>query len=163
MRLGYEPHIESVNSLIQLYKNSTNTLGFAVIFSHVRAICNHWCTRSRFGIKNALCSFGCGFVSDRISHTLVCPCFWQLFFAFTHFDHLDMCLDDIILLFSDDSQCSASFRLIVLLGTHISFLCFHACKNGRTLNKRLVQHYLTSYCRNHRHAARLLSDSFPST
>ena len=163
MRLGYEPHIDVINSLIQLYRISTNSLGFAVVFSHVRAICNHWCTRSRFGIKNAACSFGCGFISDRISHTLVCPLFWQLYLSFTKFDYVDMCLDDIILLFMDDERCCSAFRSIVLLGTHICFFCYHACKHGQKLNKRLVQHCLTSYCRSHKHASRLISNALPST
>ena len=49
-----------VNSLIMRYKASSRRFGYAVVFSHIRAICNHWCTSTRFGKEIRPCLFGCG-------------------------------------------------------------------------------------------------------
>ena len=63
-RLGRYLPVESIaprlKHVLGLYKSSSNVLGFAAPLSHLRAICNHWYTSSRFGNKDHPCVLGCG-------------------------------------------------------------------------------------------------------
>ena len=146
-----------VNSLIMRYKASSRRFGYAVVFSHIRAICNHWCTRSRFGSKSAGCCFACGHSTDRIAHTLVCPRFWELFFSLTSFACQPLDLHDVLLLTLHRESCDSNLCDVLLIGTHICFLTYHSCKSGQTLSLRLVQHLLSHYCRSHRNVATFLA------
>ena len=152
---------DTVCSLVQSYRVCSKKFGFAVTFSHVRAVCNHWCTKSRFGNKSAGCAFGCGHPNDRIAHTLICPKFWELLFSFTHTDLIDLDLFDVLLLFHHYDNSFASLRSIVLIGTHMCFLFYHACRHGKTFDRRLLQHHLSHYCRSHRNVAKAIRESFP--
>ena len=162
MRLDETVSSPIINSIIMNYRASSRKFGYAVTFSHVRAICNHWCTRSRFGSKSAGCCFSCGHHTDRIAHTLVCPKFWQLFFSLTNFDYQPLDLHDVLLLTHHKEHCDSALCNVLLIGTHLCFLAYHSCKSGQTLSPRLVQHLLSHYCRSHCNVAKFLANSFPS-
>ena len=87
-----------IPSALDHYKSSHATLGFAPALSHFRIICNHWCTFSRFGKKDHPCCFGCGFHSDLVSHTVVCPKFLKLFFGTCRIPYHSIEFRDLVLL-----------------------------------------------------------------
>jgi len=138
-----------IQHVLDLYKSSSSTIGFAPPLSHLRAICNHWCTFSRFGQKCHPCCFGCGFESDRISHTTACPRFLEVFFGICgiHFDLLEF--SDIMLLRGSWIAHSIHRAKFILLATHICFLCHNACRHGSHFSSRLVLHKLYTYTRTH--------------
>ena len=144
------PHV------LRVYKQSNGVLGFAPLLSHLRAVTNHWCTYSRFGVKTRQCLFGCGFCSDRVSHTVRCEKFWEIFcgilgFPSPGFDLAAIFLFDSEWIAHDIDKCNG-----VLLGLHTCFLCFHACKHGQTLNRRLVLHKLHGFTRSHANAIKFM-------
>ena len=142
-----------VQAVLALYKSSLATLGFAPPLTHLRAVCNAWCTNSRFGRKDQSCLFGCGFQSDRVSHTAVCPKFLEMFFntCGIRFETIDF--EDLALLCGPWIDHSSHRAKFVILATHICFLCFNSCRHGVPLSRRLILHKLYTYTRNHTKAA----------
>ena len=142
--------------VLEIYRQSPPTLGFAPALSHLRAICNHWCTYSRFGNKEHHCCFGCGFPNDKISHTLACPKFLEMFFRTCgiQFFSLDFC--DIALLCGPWISSSVLRMRFALVASHVCFLCYHSCKHGSHLSDRLVLHKLFTYTRRHPKTAKFL-------
>ena len=142
-----------VHLVLESYRASTSTLGFAPPLSHIRAICNHWCTYSRFGHKDHPCCFGCGHGSDNIKHVIACPKFVEVFFGVCGIPSQHLEFDDIIFL-NGDWIGSSSFRIkFVLLATHICFLCYNACRHGMHFSARLALHKLYTYTRKHHKTA----------
>ena len=131
-------------------------LGFAAPLSHLRAICNHWCTFSRFGNKDHPCVFGCGFQADRISHTAACPRFLEVFFGVCGVDTAHIDFDELALLSGAWIWSSVHRARFILLATHICFLCFHTCRHGTLFSARLVLHKLALYTRRHAKTALLV-------
>jgi hypothetical protein len=163
MRIDVVPEISLVNSLVLRYRTASRKFGFAITFSHVRAVCNHWCTRSRFGNKTSGCCFGCGHISDRIAHTLICPRFWEFFFSLTHYDCQPLAFIDVLLLTLESNPFDGNLSDLLLIGTHICFLSYHSCKGGKTLDRRLVQHFLSHYCRSHPRVGRFIAMTYPNS
>ena len=142
-----------IPSALDHYKSSHATLGFAPALSHFRIICNHWCTFSRFGKKDHPCCFGCGFHSDLVSHTVVCPKFLKLFFGTCRIPYHSIEFRDLVLLRGPWIGQSLHRVRFILLASHICFLCFHACRHGSHFSSRLVLHKLYGYTRKHTKAA----------
>ena len=69
--LGSTPNDVSITKVIEAYKFASSK-SYALTFTHIRTISNHWCTRSRFCAKNQGCVFACGHENDAIKHTCVC-------------------------------------------------------------------------------------------
>ena len=146
---SFEHHVEG---LLKLYRNSIPILGFAAVLSHIRALCNHWCTSSRFGRHPTHCHFGCGHNTDRISHTICCLKFWQLFAGVCKVCDFVM-EEDSVLLPSILAPVDHTLAHFILLGSHICFLCFNHCRYHGSLNARSVAHHLSIYTRSHQQAA----------
>ena len=145
-----------ISATLDIYKASHNIIGFAPSMSHFRAICNHWCTHSRFGDKTHPCCFRCGVQSDRVSHVIACSRFLEMFFGICGIIHPALSFEDIILLDGPWIAASKHRALFILLATHICFLSFHACRHGAHFCSRLVLHKLHSYTRTHIKAASFL-------
>ena len=148
---------ESLNNhvpqIFACYRKSISKIGFAPLMTHLRAVTNHWCTSSRFGVKKRPCLFGCGFESDRISHTVCCPLFWDIFCGLCGFANHDIDLTTILLLRSEGISGIHDHCNFLLLGIHICFLCYNACRYGLTISRRIVLHKLFGYTRSHHCAA----------
>ena len=149
----YSTHIPR---LLDIYKTSSQKIGYAPALTHLRAIGNHWCTYSRFGIKRHTCLFGCGFESDRIAHTLFCHHFLLVFFEACGLVAPVLTLENAFLLTGEWFESSHDHACFGLLASHLCFLCFNACKHGMAFNRRLVIHKLADYCRNHLLAAKFI-------
>ncbi len=145
-----------LRSVLNHYKSSPPTLGFAPPLTHLRAICNHWCTHSRFGKKDHPCCFGCGFPTDRISHTVACPKFLEVFFVTCGINFVQIDFHDLVLLCGSWIGHSVHRARFILLATHICFLCYHSCKHGACFSARLVLHKLATYTRRHKKTAEFL-------
>ena len=139
------------------YRDCISSLGFAPPLTHLRAICNHWCTYSRFGNKNHPCLFGCGHPSDCISHTLACPRFREVFFGICGITPAPLAFEDLVML--DGIWISTSpFRArFILLSCHTCFLVYHSCKHGAPFSSRLVSQKLATYTRRHTSAAKFVN------
>lgn len=148
-----EPQLQVV---LGLYKSSASTLGYAPALSHLRAICNHWCTYSRFGNKDHPCCFGCGYHTDQIAHTVACPKFWEVFFVTCGIAYQRIEFEEIALLHGPWIGESAHRARFVFLACHICFLSYHSCKHGAHFSSRLVLHKLYTYTRNHPKTAKFL-------
>ena len=100
--------------------------------------------------------FGGGFPNDRISHTLACPKFLEMFFRTCgiQFFSLDFC--DIALLCGPWISSSVLRMRFALVASHVCFLCYHSCKHGSHLSDRLVLHKLFTYSRRHPKTAKFL-------
>ena len=144
-----EPLGPQIQNVLDQYKSAHQSLGFAPALSHLRAICNHWCTHSSFGHKNHLCCFGCGFESDRVSHTVACPKFLEIFFGVCGIQYHPIEFEDIILLRGSWISLSAHRARFILLAVHICFLCYHACRHHTHLSSRLITHNLYTYTHTH--------------
>ena len=147
---------EQVRGVIEKYKSAHTTLGFAPALSHFRAICNHWCTHSRFGAKSHPCYFHCGAASDRVSHVIACPRFLEIFFGICGIVYSPLEFEDIILLSGSWISASAPRSRFILLATHICFLTYHACRHGSHFSSRLITHKLYTYTRTHVKSASFL-------
>ena len=121
--------------------------------SHLRALCNHWCTYSRFGNKTHPCCFGCGSPTDQIAHTLACPKFYNVFFGILGTLCPELAFDQVALLSGDWFDHSIHRARVILLATHICFLCYHSCKHGALFCSRLVLQKLYTYTRRHHKTA----------
>ena len=138
-----------IQNVLDVYKSSHSTLGFAPSLSHFRAICNHWCTHSRFGVKTHPCCFNCGASSDRVSHTVACERFLEFFFGICGIAYPTLQFEEIILLNGPWISISVHRARFVLLATHICFLTYHACRHGTHFTSRLITHKLYTYTRTH--------------
>ena len=145
-----------IRHFIDIYILSHGTIGFAPTMSHFRAICNHWCTRSRFGDKSHPCCFRCGVAFDRVSHVIACSRFLEIFFGICGIAHPALTFEEIILLDGPWIAQSKHRAYFILLATHICFLSFHACRHGAHFCSRLVTHKLYTYTRTHARAASFL-------
>jgi len=128
----------------------------ALTFTHIRTISNHWCTRSRFGAKNRGCLFSCGHETDAIKHTCICGSFWETFFRVAHIPSFPVNLKKVILFSGASSPISDREFRALIIGLHICFLCFNACRHGQRLSDRLVQHHLSHFMRRHHFTATML-------
>ena len=153
--LGSTPSASLVARVTSRYSFASGKSS-ALTFTHIRTISNHWCTRSRFGAKNQGCLFSCGHETDSIKHTCICDSYWAAFFRVAHIGSFSINLEKVIL-FSEgpDPICESEFRSIII-GLHICFLCFNACRHGQRLSDRLVQHHLSHFMRCHSLAATML-------
>ena len=155
--LGVVPHDNAISKVIEAY-NFASAKSYALTFTHIRTIANHWCTKSRFGAKNQGCVFACGHETDAIKHTCVCPAFWDRFFSVSRISPFGISLENLIV-FSNgtdiipDSQIKAIF-----IGLHCCFLCFHSCRHGKDLSRRLLQFHLSHFMRQHDKASILLRE-----
>jgi hypothetical protein len=122
---------------------------FALTFTHIRTISNHWCTRARFGAKSVGCVFSCGHDNDNIRHSCSCPKFWTAFFSIAKITPFPISLETIISFSNDSIAIPDSHLHTILIGLHISFLCFNSCRHGKAFNDRLVQHHLSHFLRQH--------------
>ena len=142
--------------VLALYKKATKIVGFAPVLSHLRAMCNHWCTYSRFGNKRHDCLFNCGHITDQIAHTIACTSFWDIFFAVSGVSPFPIDIDAIVFIHVPHDACMFDKQMFILLGCHICFLTFHDCKHGSPFSSRRVLHHLFSYTRCHYASARLI-------
>ena len=92
--LGYAPSDSAISKVIEAYTYGSSK-SYALTFTHIRTISNHWCTRSRFGAKNKGCAFGCGHISDTIKHSCICPMFWDSFFAVSAISPISITLEEV--------------------------------------------------------------------
>jgi len=139
----------SVEHLLLSYKYCSHNCSFAMTLTHLRAICNHWCTASRFGNKRHACQFGCGHHTDQLAHSICCPKFWHIFRCILHSPDFPFEPENILLL-SDGSTIDDKDRCnITLLGTHICFLCFNYCRHNGPLTRRVVLHHLYHFSKTH--------------
>ena len=60
-----------IPGLVEAYRLGNKVFKPAIIAAHLKACCNAWVTRRRFGDPAGLCLF-CGAESDDIAHLLVC-------------------------------------------------------------------------------------------
>ena len=135
--------------VITEYRRASTFIGFAPIFTHVRAIGNHWCTNSRFGSKKVPCLFRCGYESDRLAHTIACHAFWDIYFGIFHLTNPGIDLHCALLFESEwIGTCSDRCRFI-MLGIHVCFLAFNAVRHGQLMSRRLVTHKLHGYIKTH--------------
>jgi hypothetical protein len=153
--LGSAPCESQISNVISRYLFSSSK-SFAFTFTHVRTISNHWCTRSRFGAIQRGCVFSCGHETDSLKHTCICATYWAAFFRVARIPPFTMNIEKIIL-FSNDSIpiCEVEFRSIII-GLHIGFLCFNACRHGQHFSDRLVQHHISHFMRRHNLASTML-------
>ena len=133
-----------------------DAIAFAPIFTHLRTVCNHWCTHSRFGVKDRQCLFGCGHFTDQIAHSCTCPAFWHLFCSIFAFESPPICVNTVLLLQSDWISNDFDRICFVKLGLHTCFLAYNSCRHGVPLSRRLVLNKLYTYTRTHMKATKLL-------
>ena len=138
----------TISSIINAYVFGSSK-SFALTFTHIRTISNHWCTRARFGAKSVGCVFSCGHDNDNIRHSCSCPKFWTAFFSIAKITPFPISLETIISFSNDSIAIPDSHLHTILIGLHISFLCFNSCRHGKAFNDRLVQHHLSHFLRQH--------------
>ena len=148
--------LHHVPSILRSYRQSLDLIGFAPTLTHLRTVCNHWCTHSRFGVKRHLCLFGCGHHTDQVAHSSSCPAFWRILCGIVGFDMPLIDIDAIHLLHSSWIGSSNDIRAFVLLGTHICFITYNSCRHGMPISRRLVTHNLYNYTRTHYKVTKLL-------
>ena len=155
--LGTAPSEVQISNMISKYRFASGK-SFALTFTHIRSISNHWCTRSRFGAQSQGCLFSCGHDTDSIKHTCICSSYWSAFFRVARIPIISINIEKVIV-FSHNSTpiCHSEFRSI-LIGLHICFLCFNSCRHGQKFSDRMVQHHLSHYMRRHTKASALLRD-----
>ena len=156
--LGDVPSRDQVTVLINVYSFISKKFAFALTFTHIRAVCNHWCTRSRFGNKTSGCVFGCGHENDRITHSICCTLFWDFFFECIKIHPISISLEEVLLLSDDIEMLCCDRQHVIMIGLHILFLTFNSCRHGAVLDKRLVNHHLVHFCRSHRAVARRIDE-----
>ena len=150
--LNEAPSDRQISNVISGYLFASDK-SFALTFTHIRAISNHWCTRSRFGAKNQGCIFICGHETDAIRHTCVCKKYWDAFFRVSRIAPFTIDLKKIMI-FSDGSNSVCNYELhSIFIGLHICFLCFNSCRHGHSLSDRLIQHHLSHFMRQHHKVA----------
>ena len=132
--------------VIAEYRRSTSVLGFAPALTHLRAVANHWCTFSRFGVKRHSCLFGCGADRD----------IWEILCGICGLHNPGFDLASILLFKSDWVAVSVDHRNFILLGIHICFLVYNSCRHGQRISRRLVLHRLCGYTRSHPKAAKFV-------
>ena len=127
-----------IEDLPHIYGKNKGRLGPKFISTHLRTICNQWCSSRRFGMAPGSCPFGCAEGDDSIAHCLLCPHFEAIsrrviviprrlsLAALLLFEHDGCELDDL-----ECSQC--------LFYVYICFCAFNSCKHGRKCNLRLIQ------------------------
>ena len=106
-----------------------------VISTHLRTICNQWCTSRRFQSRNIPCPFGCGSGEDKIEHCLTCPTLQGMIHSYfgyelLHFDNLD-----IVTLGSLTDHPKAPIEYLVLYN-HFAYLMYNTIKHGGLCNTR---------------------------
>ena len=153
--LGEAPNDSQINKVIAGYVFASSK-SFALTFTHIRAISNHWCTRSRFGSKFKGCVFSCGNETDNIKHTCVCGNFWSSFFKVADITPFPISLERIVVFSHNSILINDNEIYTILIGLHICFLCFNACRHGKSLSDRLIQHHLSHFMRLHHKASAVL-------
>ena len=146
--------------LLDIYLVSSRRLAFACTFNHLRVICNHWCTKSRFGHKNSPCVFGCGHCNDRISHVAICPTFWNLFLSHIGHPPTTPSVENVFLLSENGIALDEDSSLLLIVGIHICFLCFNSCRHGLSLDSRMIAHFVSHVSRKHLGISRFLRPFF---
>ena len=135
-------------------------IGPKFVSSHVRTICNHWCTRRRFGIDKGRCVFGCGFGDDCISHSLTCPSFCTIASKSVRFDSKYISLVPLLLFHTNDGVVEPFIQAKILIYVHVCFMAHNMCRHGKTmgfnmvrfllkhlvLRKPGIRKYIASYC-----------------
>ena len=153
--LGEAPNDLLIDKIIAGYIFASSK-SYALTFTHIRAISNHWCTKSRFGAKNKGCVFQCGNETDNIKHTCVCAKFWSSFFEVSKISPFLISLEKIATFSQHSTPISDTELHTILIGLHICLLCFNACRHGKIFNERLVQHHLSHFMRQHQQTSAML-------
>jgi len=153
---GEDVIIPRVSFILECYKKSSDVIGFAPVLTHLRTVCNHWCTHSRFGNKTRSCLFGCGHPNDQVAHSASCDAFWRIYCGIFNFRSPSFCKHSVLLFQSDWIRDDIDRICFILLGLHTCFLAYNACRHGQPLSRRLVVHKLYGYTRTHNKVTRLL-------
>ena len=153
--LGTISSDSQLNRIIAAYLFSSS-ISFALTFTHIRTISNHWCTKSRFQCKNQACAFACGHQTDNIRHSCACASFWAAFFRVACIAPFSISLSKIIVFCEDSVPINDHELHTILIGLHTCFLCFNACRHGMAFSDRLVQHHLSHFMRQHHRASIML-------
>ena len=155
--LGTAPSQVQISNVISKYRFASSR-SFALTFTHIRTISNHWCTRSRFGAQSRGCLFACSHETDSIKHTCICASYWNAFFRVARIPNIPISIEKVILFSHDSAPINDDDFRSVLIGLHICFLCFNSCRHGQEFSDRLIQHHLSHFMRRHTKASVLLRD-----
>ena len=140
--LGSNVLSDHISYLIRCYKTSAKHFKTSIHTSHVRVILNQWCTSRRFGTTPKGCPFLCGHVTDEIEHCVICPKAQYLIHSHFQIKHIIFTLEDIVLFRMNSNSMSSDNVKYCLCYTHICYLLYNACRHGKTMNSRLVTHYI---------------------
>ena len=47
-----------ISEMFNTYRHFAKHFKPCILFAHIFTVCNHWCTRSRFGLPSNVCPFG---------------------------------------------------------------------------------------------------------
>ena len=155
--LGTAPSEVQISNVISKYRFASSK-SFALTFTLIRAISNHWCTRSRFGAKRQGCLFSCSHETDSIKHTCICASYWNAFFRAARIPNIPISIEKVVLFSHDSAHINDDDFRSILIGLHICFLCFNSCRHRQKFSDRLIQHHLSHFMRHHKKASALLRD-----
>ena len=133
-----------IDNIFSIYKKQGKAVKPCILSAHLFSVCNHWCTKRRFGLPASFCPFGCSDETDNIKHLLVCPCFKRAFLSSVGQNDLQISLGNI-LLFTGNSNSRLLTPVnirFVLLYNYVCFRCFNCVRHGQPFGHRMIQHIL---------------------
>jgi len=108
--------------------------------THVKAICNAWCSNSRFGGEALACPFCCEpnfYANDRVAHAISCPSFVAAFCEFYGLDMFPFHGNFVKLLLTGNNFSLSNLGIkAVLFYIYLCFGCYNHSRHGISFDKR---------------------------
>jgi hypothetical protein len=136
-----------IDHIFAMYRLLGSKYKQCIIVSHLRAVCNQWCTNRRFGLVARHCLF-CSAHSDSLEHYLVCARFASHFCSAINHDFFLPTTENLLCLThlgNDLNTKAAAFCCIYL---HTAFRCYNSCRHGKKMSLRLIRFQLKQIASN---------------
>ena len=133
---GFEHRVVDIPTI---YSHNKTRLGPKVISTHFRTLCNHWCSRSRFGLDSGICPFCCRECDDSLAHCLMCPIFRSVYKRVLYMPLSLQSLESLLLFMHEDHPLSTQDCSRAIFDVYVFFISFNACRNGKNFELRLMR------------------------
>ena len=124
-----------IPGLVEAYRLGNKVFKPAIIAAHLKACCNAWVTRRRFGDPAGFCFF-CGNGPDDISHLLACDSIRQIMADCLGGDMI-FSLDHLLLFHSREQLFPPAVIELFFFYVYIVFRLHNCCRHGEKLSRRL--------------------------
>lgn len=128
-------------TIIHCYMSLAKSYKPNFVASHLRALCNQWCTSRRFQSIPKRCPFCHLDQNDSIEHCLECNFFQSIYHPYFQRDGTCFTTGEVIT-FGHIGTETPSDSGYYILYVHIAYLSYNSCAHGQNLSRRLLVRHL---------------------